>query len=54
MKMRVAIGADHGGLALKDWLAAKLRQDYEIIDTGAHSLDPEDDYPDYAAAVARR
>ena len=32
------------------WLEA---QGYEVLDLGAHSLDPVDDYPDFAAAVAR-
>ena len=25
---------------------------YELVDVGAHDLDPADDYPDFAAAVA--
>ena len=52
--MRVAIGADHAGYELKlqvlPWLKAK---GYEVVDLGAHELDPNDDYPDFAAAVAR-
>ena len=32
------------------WLEA---QGYQILDLGAHSLDPVDDYPDFAAAVAQ-
>ena len=52
--MRIAIGADHGGFHLKEELAAWLRQrGYEIQDVGALKFDPEDDYPDYAAKVAR-
>ncbi len=53
MKLRVALGADHGGFALKNELAARLRRTYEIVDLGAHTLDPDDDYPDFASAVAR-
>ncbi len=53
MKLRVALGADHGGFALKNELVARLRRTYEIVDLGAHTLDPDDDYPDFAGAVAR-
>lgn len=52
--MRVAVGADHGGFALKDKLITRLRADYDIIDVGAGALDPNDDYPDFAVAVARK
>ncbi len=53
MKLRVAIGADHGGFALKDYIVRCLREAYQLLDLGAFTLDPQDDYPDYAAAVAR-
>lgn len=53
MKQRVALGADHGGFALKNELASRLYQSYEIMDLGAHTNDPKDDYPDFAEAVAR-
>jgi ribose 5-phosphate isomerase B len=50
---RVAVGADHGGVALKDALAARLRElGHTVTDhgtTGATAVD----YPDYAVAVAR-
>jgi ribose 5-phosphate isomerase B len=50
--VRVALGADHGGYELKQTLVASLRrQGYEVEDLGAHSYDPDDDYPDYARAV---
>lgn len=53
MKLRVALGGDHGGFVLKNELILRLREDYEILDLGAHTLDPNDDYPDFALAVAR-
>ncbi len=54
MTLRVAIGADHGGYALKTELLEWLReQGYEPVDLGAHDYDSGDDYPDFAAAVAR-
>jgi ribose 5-phosphate isomerase B len=51
-KLRVAIGADHGGFLLKNELIERLREQYDIVDLGAHKLDPDDDYPDFAEAVA--
>ncbi len=51
--MIVVIGADHGGFPLKDDLS-KLISDlsHEVLDIGAHVIDPLDDYPDYAKSVA--
>ncbi|MGQ9489790.1 MAG: ribose 5-phosphate isomerase B [Anaerolineae bacterium] len=50
---RVAIGADHGGYALKEALKPHLQSlGYEVVDCGTHSTDPVD-YPDVAYAVAR-
>ncbi|MDE2778663.1 MAG: ribose 5-phosphate isomerase B [Chloroflexota bacterium] len=52
--MQIAIGADHAGFALKEQLKPWLEAaGHQIIDLGAHDLDPDDDYPDFAAAVAR-
>jgi ribose 5-phosphate isomerase B len=54
MTLRVALGADHGGFSLKAELSSWLKeQGYEVLDLGAYALDPADDYPDFAAAVAR-
>ena len=51
--MRVAVGADHAGVGLKQHLAAWLQeQGHEVIDFGTHSTEPVD-YPDYAEAVGR-
>lgn len=51
-KLRVAIGADHGGFWLKNELIERLRKQYDIVDLGAHKLDSADDYPDFAEVVA--
>ena len=52
--MRVGIGADHGGFTLKEQLADSLRgSGYEVVDFGAHQMDPEDDYPDFIIPLAR-
>ncbi len=53
MKLRVVLGADHGGFTLKNELVTRLRPTYEILDVGSHTLDPADDYPDFAGAVAQ-
>jgi ribose 5-phosphate isomerase B len=51
---RIAIGADHGGYAMKERLGFKLKeQGYAVIDCGTDSVEPVD-YPDFAVAVARR
>ncbi len=51
--MRVAVGADHGGFSLKEEVAGLLRGlGHEAVDLGAHSYDRDDDYPDFARAVA--
>ena len=50
--MKVAIGADHAGFELKEYLAQRLRDmGHEVVDKGAHSLESVD-YPDFGAAVA--
>jgi ribose 5-phosphate isomerase B len=52
MDMKIAIGADHGGFALKEIIGGHLAGwGYEVMDCGAHSAEPSD-YPDYARAVA--
>lgn len=54
MLMIVYIGADHRGFEqktlAKKWLDEK---GIEYEDVGAHELDPNDDYNDYAVKVAR-
>ncbi len=50
--MRIAIGTDHGGLALKEAVKRFLAtRPVEVLDQGAHTPVPSD-YPDYAIAVA--
>jgi ribose 5-phosphate isomerase B len=51
--MRIAIGADHAGFALKQHLVATLEQlGHQVEDFGTHTDDPVD-YPDICARVAR-
>jgi ribose 5-phosphate isomerase B len=51
--MKIAIGADHAGFALKEQLRDALKQKgLEVLDYGTTSTESTD-YPDYASAVAR-
>ncbi|UCB43136.1 MAG: RpiB/LacA/LacB family sugar-phosphate isomerase [Dehalococcoidales bacterium] len=51
-KLRVVFGADHGGFYLKKEMTARLKGNYEILDIGAVSFEPDDDYPDFVVPVA--
>jgi ribose 5-phosphate isomerase B len=53
--MKLVIGSDHAGFALKEELKKILAEwhDYQVEDVGTFSGESVD-YPDYAAAVARR
>jgi ribose 5-phosphate isomerase B len=52
-KMRVGIATDHGGFGLKQELVAHLSEaGHEVVDVGAHSLNPSDDYPDFVIPLA--
>ncbi len=49
----IAIGADHGGYALKETLKPYLRElGWDCVDVGTHSTESVD-YPDFAYAVAQ-
>jgi ribose 5-phosphate isomerase B len=51
--MKVGIATDHGGFALKEDLIPKLNAaGYQVVDFGAHTLNPQDDYPDFVAPLA--
>ncbi len=51
--MRIAIGADHGGVDYKDHVAARLREaGHDVEDVGTRG-GASVDYPDFGAAVAR-
>lgn len=50
--MKIYIGADHNGFALKNSLVAYLRHNgHDVVDEGDERLDPADDYPVFAARV---
>jgi ribose 5-phosphate isomerase B len=51
--MRIAIAGDHAGFEMKELLVPWLQSTgHQVEDLGAHRLDPEDDYPDFAFMVA--
>ena len=51
--MKIVVGSDHAGFALKQELAEELRREgHPLLDVGAFSTEPSD-YPDFAAAVGR-
>ena len=51
--MRIAIGADHAGFALKEIIARDLDvHGHVVIDKGTFNEEPVD-YPDFAEAVGR-
>jgi ribose 5-phosphate isomerase B len=50
---RIYVGADHAGFQLKQHLVEELKRlGYEPVDVGPATLDPADDFPDYARPVA--
>lgn len=50
--MKIAIGSDHGGFKLKEFLKRELSADYDIVDFGTDSEDSAD-YPIHAARVGK-
>lgn len=52
--MKIAVGADHAGFEVKERIARRLADlGHEILDCGTTSAESVD-YPDHAAAVARK
>ncbi|MFZ1015262.1 MAG: ribose 5-phosphate isomerase B [Terracidiphilus sp.] len=50
--MKVVIASDHAGFPLKEEVRAFLTKGgHEVIDLGAYTVDPQDDYPDFAERV---
>ncbi len=51
--MKIFLGADHQGFHLKEKIHAYLsKHGYEVEDMGGSVLDPNDDFPVFAQAVA--
>jgi len=52
--MRIGIATDHGGFGLKEDLQQRLvAAGHEVVDFGADSLNPGDDYPDFVIPLAQ-
>jgi ribose 5-phosphate isomerase B len=52
--MHIGIATDHGGFSLKEDLLVQLRAArHDVVDFGAHELNPLDDYPDIIVPLAR-
>ncbi len=52
--MRIGIATDHGGFSLKEEMVTQLRAaGHEVVDFGALSLSPDDDYPDVVVPLAQ-
>ena len=53
--MKIYLGADHQGFHMKaDVLAYLSKRGYDVEDMGSKELDPNDDFPIFAQAVALR
>ena len=53
--MKVAIGSDHAGYALKERLKRELETlGHQAVDVGTHAAEPPVDYPDICFPVAER
>ena len=50
--MRIALGSDHAGYELKEYVKGSLAGQHELTDEGTESTDSVD-YPDFALRVAR-
>jgi ribose 5-phosphate isomerase B len=52
--MRIGIATDHAGFTLERELTRRLRAaGHDVVEFGAHALDPADDYPDFMIPLAR-
>lgn len=51
--MKIYLGSDHLGFYLKEKIFAYLvKHGYDVEDVGGQTLDPNDDFPEFAQAVA--
>lgn len=51
--MRVHIATDHAAFELKNYLVNRLTEaGHEVVDHGADTFDPADDYPDFVIPAA--
>ncbi|HWB34070.1 MAG TPA: RpiB/LacA/LacB family sugar-phosphate isomerase [Candidatus Paceibacterota bacterium] len=51
---KIFLASDHAGYEMKEALTPFLAErGYEVEDLGPHTLDPNDDYPDYLGSLGR-
>lgn len=51
--MKIYLGSDHQGFHLKEKVFAYLaKHGYDVTDVGDETLDPDDDFPEFAQAAA--
>ncbi len=51
--MKIYFATDHAGFKLKETLVSYVKElGFEVQDFGAHTYDPNDDYPDYIKKAA--
>jgi ribose 5-phosphate isomerase B len=51
--MKIYLGADHQGFAMKEHVFAYLaKRGYDVEDVGGKELDPHDDFPEFAQMAA--
>ncbi len=54
MIKKIGLAADHGGFDLKAIISGFLKNNgYEVVDFGAHSMNKNDDYPDFVIPLAQ-
>src|SRR3989338_365465 len=54
-KLKIILGADHAGYALKEKIKKYLeKKKIQYEDAGAYKLNPKDDYVDYAVKAAKK
>ena len=52
--MNIAVGSDHAGYPLKEGVIQHVKAlGHSPTDVGAYGFDPDDDYPDFAIAIAK-
>ncbi|MEA3272071.1 MAG: RpiB/LacA/LacB family sugar-phosphate isomerase, partial [Patescibacteria group bacterium] len=53
--MKIFLGADHAGFKLKEQIKKYLEKSgHKVLDEGALKYNKKDDYPDFAAKVAKK
>ena len=53
-QLKMAVATDHGGFEMKKYLiAALVKKGIKITDMGPFTMDPQDDYPDFAGGASR-